>query len=302
VTAPIIREYHEEDRADTGALGTPVIDWWHGNGPGTSLHLVAATEGNEIIGHLQATDRTLPAPSRRPGQCHFSLAVAHRRQGIGDVLYRCAEQFARERRAHLLYTSYLETPDAPAAPFLRARGFAPLERFLPSSLDLMAFDPTQFAGAVRRAEAQGVRLLTYAERGDSPQNRRKLYALEQAARASQPFREVGPYLPAPFEAWEREFAGWDPETIFLAITALGDAWVGVVTGLEWYFTGVHPDWWGRGLATALKVRCLSEAKRRGVAQMETENHEDNAAMLMVNRRLGFVFGIPEVACIKRLHH
>ena len=34
--------------------------------------------------------------------------------------------------------------------------------------------------------------------------------------------------------------------------------------------------------------------------METENHEDNAAMLEVNRKLGFVFGVPEVACIKRL--
>jgi len=302
VTAPIIREYHEEDRAAVGALGTPVIDWWHGNGPGTSLHLVATTEGGEIAGHLQATDRSLPAPSRRSGQCHFSLAVApdYRRRGIGGALVEYAERFARERRARLLYTSCSEAPAAPAAPFLRARGFAPLERFLPSSLDLAAFDPARFDEAVRRVEAQGIRLLTYAERGDSPRNRRSLYALEQAARASQPFREVGPYVPAPFETWERDFSKWDPETIFLAIAAPGDIWVGVVTGLEWYFTGVHPDWRGRGLATALKVRCLSEAKRRGITLMEAENHEDNAAMLAVNRNLGFVFGVPEVACIKRL--
>ncbi len=298
-----IRPFQEEDRADAGALGTPVIDWWHGNGPGTSLHLVA-TEMREIVGHLQATDRSLSAPSRRPGQCHFCLAVApaHRRRGIGSALYGCAERFAQERRARLLYASYTETPDAPAAPFLRAHGFAPLERFLPSALDLTAFDPARFDGDVRRVEMQGVRLLTYAEMGDSPSNRRKLYALEQDARASQPFREVGPYAPAPFETWEREFSQWDPETIFLAIAAPGDAWAGVVTGLEWYFTGVHPDWRGRGIATALKVRCLSEAKRRGMARMETENHEDNAAMLAVNRKLGFVFGVPEVACIKRRHH
>lgn len=302
MTAPIIRPYHEEDRAAIGALGTPVIDWWHGNGPGTSLHLVAATEGGEIAGHLQATDRSLPAPSRRPGQCHFSLAVtpASRRRGIGSALYECAERFAQERQARLLYTSYMEAPDAPAAPFLRARGFAPLERFLPSALDLAAFDPVRFAGAMHRVEAQGVRVLTYAELGDSPRNRRSLYALEQAARASQPFREVSPYVPAPFETWEREFGEWDPETIFLAIAAPSDTWAGVVTGLEWYFTGVHPDWRRRGLATALKIRCLSEAKRRGMTLMETENHEDNAAMLVVNRNLGFVFGVPEVACVKRL--
>lgn len=51
---------------------------------------------------------------------------------------------------------------------------------------------------------------------------------------------------------------------------------------------------------ALKVRPLLEAKRRGVALTETESYEDNAAMLAVNRKLGFVFGAPEVACIKRL--
>lgn len=302
MSASLVRPFREEDRDAAGALGMPVIDWWHGNGPGTSLHLVAATEGGEVVGHLQATDRSLPTPSRRPGQCHFSLAVApaYRRRGIGSVLCGCAERFALGRRARLLYTSYTEIPNAPAASFLRALGFEALERFLPSALDLAAFDPARFAGTVRRVEAQGVRQTTYAEMGDSSPNRRRLYALEQAARASQPFREVGPYVPAPFETWEREFSGWDPETIFLAVAAPGDAWVGVVTGLKWYFTGVHPDWRGRGLATALKVCCLSEAKRRGITMMETENHEDNAAMLAVNRKLGFVFGVPEAACIKKL--
>ncbi len=74
----------------------------------------------------------------------------------------------------------------------------------------------------------------------------------------------------------------------------------MVTGLEWYFTGVHPDWRGRGIATALKVRCLSEAKRRDIGRMETENHDDNGAMIAVNRKLGLIFTTPEVACIKRL--
>ncbi len=302
MSAFFIRPFREEDRADASTLGTPVVDWWHGNGLGTSLHLVAVTEGGGIAGHLQATDRTLPAPSRRPGQCHFSLAVAptHRRRGIGGALYGCAERFAQERRARLLYASYVETPDAPAAPFLRARGFAPLERFLPSALDLRAFDPARYAEAMRRVEAQGIRLTTYAEMGDGMGHRRSLYGLEQVARASQPFRAVGPYVPALFEAWEREFSQWDPQTIFLAVVVPSDVWAGVVTGLEWYFTGVLPDWRGRGIATALKVRCLVEAKRRGIVRMETENHEDNAAMLAVNRKLGFLFGVPEVACVKYL--
>ncbi len=94
-------------------------------------------------------------------------------------------------------------------------------------------------------------------------------------------------------------AQWSQETIFLAAAPDG-AWVGVITGLEWGFTGVHPDWQGRGIATALKVRSLAVAKAQGMEQMQTENHEDNAAMLAINRKLGFVMDPVEVNCVRRL--
>jgi len=45
---------------------------------------------------------------------------------------------------------------------------------------------------------------------------------------------------------------------------------------------------------------MQEAKTRGIETMETENHEDNAAMLKINRRLVFVFSDPEVTWVKRL--
>ena len=44
---------------------------------------------------------------------------------------------------------------------------------------------------------------------------------------------------------------------------------------------------------------MQEAKTRGIETMETENHEDNAAMLKINRRLVFVFSDPEVTWVKR---
>ena len=292
------RAYRESDRSAAGALGTHVIDGWHAKGPEASLHLVAECAATgEIAGHLQAMDCSVPAPSRRPGQCHFFLdvAAAHRRRGIGAELCRRAEAFARQRKARLLYT---ETSDPNAAPFLTARGFAELERFFPSHIDLNAFDPARFADALGRVTAQGFRLTTYAGMGDSPQNRRSLHALEQIARASQPFREVKAYVPIPFAKWEQEFAAWNPETIFLALAPSEPVWAGVVTGLEWYFTGVHPHWRGRGIATALKVLCLAEAKKRKMERMETENHEDNAAMLAVNRKLGFTFTAPGIAYCK----
>ena len=62
-----LRPFEETDRDAVDALGSPVVGWWHGEPPGASLHLVAETsETGEIVGHLQARDRSVPEPSRRP--------------------------------------------------------------------------------------------------------------------------------------------------------------------------------------------------------------------------------------------
>jgi len=263
-----VRPFQEKDRAAADALGDPVLDWWHREVPGASLHLVAeAIETDEIVGHLQVRDRGVPEPSHRPGQCHFFLTVApgHRHKGIGSCLYDRVEAFASRRQARVLYTEYREMPDAPAATFLQRRGFLPLERFFPSYCDLTTFEPSEFAVTVERVKQQGIILTTYAELGDTAEHRQRLYALEEVARALQPFREVEPYNAVSFPQWEEEFTRRDPTTIFLAIAPVTGEYVGVITSLEWYFTGTHPDWCGRGIATALKVCCLQEAKARGIS-------------------------------------
>jgi GNAT superfamily N-acetyltransferase len=217
-----------------------------------------------------------------------------------SALYARAETFARQRGANRITAAYFDRPEAaPTRDFLFHRGFVPFERYHPSHLDLTAFDPAAFADAIARLEQQGFRLFTYAEVGDSEDHRRRLYDLESATRSVQPFREIGDYAPPAFATWEADMAQWSQETIFLAAAPDG-AWVGVITGLEWGFTGVHPDWQGRGIATALKVRSLAVAKAQGMEQMQTENHEDNAAMLAINRKLGFVMDPVEVNCVRRL--
>ncbi|MDR3688747.1 MAG: GNAT family N-acetyltransferase [Fimbriimonas sp.] len=298
-----IRGYDGADRAGVNALGSHVVDWWHRDGSNASLHQVAlAGSSSEIVGHLQVRDRGVPEPSRRPGQCHFSLIVAarHRRRGIGASLYARLEAFAFERDARQLWTAYRESANNTAAWFLKSRGFRPLERYFPSTCDLLTFDPKDHWDAVESVETQGIELITYAQLGDSLDQRRRLYALEESARSVQPFRGVGPYVPTAYEWWEAEFLSRDPTAVLIARELGAKELVGVVTGLQWYFTATHPDWCGRGIATALKVRCMQEAKARGIERMETENHEDNAGMLKINRRLGFVFGEPEVACVKQI--
>lgn len=298
-----IRSYDDGDRVSINDLGSHVVDWWHFDGLGASLHLVALAVGSrEIVGHLQVRDRGVPEPSRRPWQCHFSLVVAaeHRRRGIGTKLYDHAEAFAARRGARQLWTAYRESTNNPAAAFLEFRGFEPVERYLPSTCDLGTFEVKSHWAEVERVEGQGIELVSYSQMGDDPDRRGRLFALEEAARSVQPFRDVGPYIATRYADWEAEFLRRDQSAIFIARVKGTQELVGVVTGLEWYFTATHPDWSGRGIATALKIRCMQEAKARGIQTMETENHEDNLGMLKINRRLGFVFGDAELACMKRL--
>lgn len=57
---------------------------------------------------------------------------------------------------------------------------------------------------------------------------------------------------------------------------------------EWHveFTGVDPDFRGRGVATALKTAAHLEAFAAGATAITTVNDEANTAIVRLNRKLG----------------
>jgi RimJ/RimL family protein N-acetyltransferase len=95
------------------------------------------------------------------------------------------------------------------------------------------------------------------------------------------------------QEWQQEATAW-PEAMFLALDR--DEVIGCA-GLardadaperaEHALTAVRRSWRRRGIATLLKRRCLAFAAANGIAEVYTWTQRDNAAMIVLNQRLGY---------------
>lgn len=272
-----------------------------------SMRLVV---GTPAIAYVNAVDRGTSA-WRNPGKCGFQLVVneKHRHQGIGDMLYRKVLDFARERNLKKLRTTVIEATGAePAVAFLKKRGFVELERMKPSHLDVTSFDAAPFNGAIERVEQIGIRLFSYADLEDTEENRHKLYDLCTQIDREMPHRDPQATESPSYDFWIQEINQpyWCWDSIILAES--DGKWVGVtqlcfdpdtnIGGTA--TTGVLKEYRGRGLATALKLRVIEVAKAHNCPTITTENQEDNAPMLAINRKLGFQPDWHYVSYVKEL--
>ena len=57
--------------------------------------------------------------------------------------------------------------------------------------------------------------------------------------------------------------------------------------LKQSFTGVLPDYRGKGIALAMKLAGIERARAMGYREIRTENDSLNAPMLRINEALGF---------------
>ncbi|MBA2463075.1 MAG: GNAT family N-acetyltransferase [Actinobacteria bacterium] len=144
--------------------------------------------------------------------------------------------------------------------FARARGFSPTGRTLVSVLDVASADPSS------PSPPEGVELVSWAELDADPS------ALEGSDRAAAPdLRPDGSFV-----------ALVEGAPVAYSLLTADERGLG-----ENEFTATLEAFRARGLATLCKRASIAWASGHGIHTIVTGNAETNAAMLAVNRKLGY---------------
>lgn len=230
-----------------------------------------------------------------PGSFELDVVVCpeYRRRGIGRQIYAHLLDFARAQGARELECEVWE-PDLPRIErWLEREGFRETSRMMEVELRLADFDAGAHVDARERATASGITFTTFAQETDE-ERWRKLWSLSNRIRRDIPYGG-SPRAEETLAHYRRVLSAPHVLHDCLVVARDGDRYVGfsilvrqtAERALTWT-TGVDPEYRGRGVATALKVRSALLARDRGYTVMRTLNHVDNPAMRAVNKRLGYV--------------
>lgn len=231
-----------------------------------------------------------------PHKFHLSVEVlpAHQRLGTGRALYQQLLSALAPYQPVCLRTRVREDNTA-GLHFAAGRGFVEEERTWESRLAPAGFDFTPYQYAFDRLVQQGITLSTVADLASDPQRNEKLYHLARAATQGEP--SVEPLTPPNKEQYLTDSLhnpNCLPDAWFIALD--GDHYVGESSlwrmqahenELDVGFTGVRPEYRGRGIALALKLRTIAYAQAHGITRLVTFNSSLNQPMLAINERLGF---------------
>lgn len=218
----------------------------------------------------------------------------YRQRGVGSALY---EQVLAALASHSPRTlqAYAREDRDFSTRFLQQRGFVEVWRRYSSSLDLTGVQVPPFVALEKTLQARGIVIRTIAQLATDPERDEKLHALNTELEADVP---IGQDLtPLSFDEFKAERIH-NPvvlrDAFFVALD--GERYVGMSslwrdgTGkhLDVDFTGVQREYRGQQIALALKVLGLRYAQQQGYVSVRTTNDPQNAPMLAINAKLGFV--------------
>jgi GNAT superfamily N-acetyltransferase len=221
-------------------------------------------------------------------------------RGIGSELWRPLEAHLDGLRAGRVLT---DGPDAPGTrAFLERRGFRHTLTTRLSSLDPQAVAGAVLAAVSAERAREGFTLAPFAAFEDTPE---LIHAVDAEASLDEPADE--PITNWPLDEWLQ--SNWlqpdlSHEGSFVVVhdgrpVALAEVRVDLEGGRAANgFTGTLRAHRGRGLARLAKLASIGWLRDRGVTTLVTQNDETNAAMLAVNRRLGYRPGASWLAYVR----
>src|SRR5215217_5231931 len=212
------------------------------------------------------------------GFANVAVATAARGRGIGTTLYERLEEHLRELGTTRVLTMFLETPAGVA--FAARRGFREVRAEVPSAVDPRDVD----LSAAPPVDVVAVR--------DVPPE--QIHAVDETASRDVPMTETIDDMR--FDEWldlvwnfptftrDGSFAVVEDGRAVAVSLIFADLESGRAANA---FTGTLREYRGRGYAVAAKLASMRWAAANGVTRMATTNDETNAAMLAINRRLGY---------------
>jgi GNAT superfamily N-acetyltransferase len=214
----------------------------------------------------------------------IAVDEAYRRRGIGTALL---DWLASELDAPRLVSASVSEKCPAGVAFAQRQGLEERSRMFPSVLDLSRFEPGRFAEYLQAATASGVRFTTFAA-ADSVAMRHEIHQLHAASQMDVPMAErLGAEGFDDWKAANLDAPWFRPDLVAVALVGERPVALSYITerpggGAYNAFTCVAADHRGHGLGTAVKVEALRLAKAAGMAEVSTDNHSTNTAMLAVN--------------------
>ena len=261
------------------------------------LDLVVTEAGGALVAQANVGDGGVWAQADHSYRGHLLVERASRRRGVGRLLARRLEAYARAKGASRI-NARVRGDEPEALAFAVSLGYAEYHRRYNSYLEVPAFDASTFEAPDAVAARAGVRLATFGEAwaertADEEAFLRHLYDVNGALTKDVPFPD--PFEPPPFDFVRKHLFGSPTLDRNASILALRDGKVVALTftdvnesGIAYTFmTGVARTERGKGLALALKLRAIAALRARGVRWLGTTNDEANAPMRGINRRLGY---------------
>ena len=207
------------------------------------------------------------------------------------------------RRAKVLLTRAREDNKVKVG-WLTGHGYRAVRRSPASSLDVASFDFERWEGCVERVEDSGIEFLSRAYlQGHDPDWHAKLHEAWVDIKLDAPTSNQKRPVPIDEFAKMLNSPAMCPETNLIAVDH--GLWVARGSGFGPYtaltfanpllhnptiwgirFTGVRRAWRRRGIATAIKLKSIAQARGMGCVRMKTSNEENNP-MYGINLELGF---------------